>query len=220
MWKLARDLKVGPLDCARSAQHTELNFICVLYKWNISNTQPHLVLKTSMGSNIRVPIPRYPCGPSGFFSARLADSGQRLEHFEVLNVWHTLRQENNTHTSTFWKQLHIAYCTFTHKSCGHKSLWTYNGTFFFISLLFPPCRQHRVVVPVQRPHACPFGSQSSIPHFSSTHTPTRRDGGCSRGDWSYWYSWLPSLFTRKFAMQRCVHLRAVSYFGTLLFPHD
>ena len=27
MWKLPRDLKVGPLDCARSALHTEPNFI-------------------------------------------------------------------------------------------------------------------------------------------------------------------------------------------------
>ena len=27
VWKLARDLKVGPLDCARSALHTETNFI-------------------------------------------------------------------------------------------------------------------------------------------------------------------------------------------------
>ena len=29
MWKLARDLKVGPLDCIWSALHTELNFVFV-----------------------------------------------------------------------------------------------------------------------------------------------------------------------------------------------
>ena len=32
MRKLVRDLKKGPLDCARSALHTEYNFILALYK--------------------------------------------------------------------------------------------------------------------------------------------------------------------------------------------
>ena len=45
MWKLARDLKIGPLYCARSALHTKPNFILALYIWRFSNTQPHFVVK-------------------------------------------------------------------------------------------------------------------------------------------------------------------------------
>ena len=47
MWKLARDLKVGPLDCARSALHTELTSFFALYRWKFSNTQQHLVVNVS-----------------------------------------------------------------------------------------------------------------------------------------------------------------------------
>ena len=46
-WKLARDLKVGPLDCARSALHTETYSTSFLahYRCKFSNTQQHLVDK-------------------------------------------------------------------------------------------------------------------------------------------------------------------------------
>ena len=45
MWELAGDLKVGPLDCARSALQTESNFILGYLKMKFSNTQQHLVVK-------------------------------------------------------------------------------------------------------------------------------------------------------------------------------
>ena len=40
MWRLARDLKVEPLDCARSALYTEPNFIFGSYSTS-ENSQTH-----------------------------------------------------------------------------------------------------------------------------------------------------------------------------------
>ena len=44
MWKLARDLKIGPLDCIWFVYKLSLTSFLSLYKWKFSNTQHHLVL--------------------------------------------------------------------------------------------------------------------------------------------------------------------------------
>ena len=59
MWKLARDLKVGPLDCIWSALHTELNFVFVPLYMKILKYTASLVVKIPQGDKTRFePKPR------------------------------------------------------------------------------------------------------------------------------------------------------------------